>query len=176
MRIPPLVVETNSSSGLADRHRYQSDSLERFGLGRYSCAGPTTTGGALRSDNTVIQTQMEEASHGGDADSLKEKLFVESIRRRTHRQRIRAIKVAARRVSQLQTYEKGILPPEFCQRVRARARAAEITQDEVAAAVGISRPQLTNALQGRSGLSVVSAERLMAWLAHPPPVRQMALF
>ncbi len=135
---------------------------------------------ALRSDNTLIHTQLYETGQDNDADSLKEKPSVESIRRRTHRQRMKAVMAAAkpvaRRKSPLRTYEKGVLPPEICQRIRALARAAGITQHEIAGAVGISRPQLTNALQGRSGLSAVSAERLMAWLAQPPPMRQPALF
>ncbi len=137
-------------------------------------------GEALRSGNTLIHTQLYEMGQDNDADSLKEKLSVESTRRRTHRQRMKAFMAAAkpvaRRKSPLQTYEKGILPPEICQQIRALSRAAVITQHEIAAAVGISRPQLTNALQGRFGLSAVSAARLMAWLAQPPPVRQPALF
>ena len=135
---------------------------------------------ALRSDDTLIHTQLYETGRDNDADSLKEKLSGESIRRRTHRQRIKAVLAAAKpvapRKSPIRTYEKGVLPPEIRQRIRALSRAAGITQHEIAAAVGISRPQLTNALQGRFGLSAVSAERLMAWLAQPPPVRQPALF
>ena len=167
-------------NGLPDRHRPPAVSVERFGRERYSCAGPMMIGEAMRSDHTLILTQLYEMGLDNDADSLKEKSSVESIRRRTHRQHIKAVlaaaKPVARRKSPLRTYEKGILPPEICQRIRALSRAAGITQHEIAAAVGISRPQLTNALQGRSGLSAVSAERLMAWLAQPPPVRQPALF
>ena len=72
-------------------------------------------------------------------------------------------------------YESGILPPEMRQLVRELARGACLTQDDIASRIGISRPQLTNALHGRFGLSPEPADRLMAWLAQPPPIRQMSL-
>ena len=40
---------------------------------------------------------------------------------------------------------------------------------------GISRPQLSNAKLGRFGLSAAAADRLVKFLAHPPPVRQLSL-
>jgi transcriptional regulator with XRE-family HTH domain len=61
------------------------------------------------------------------------------------------------------------------QLVRELARDACLTQDDIASRIGISRPQLTNALHGRFGLSPEPADRLMAWLAQPRPIRQMSL-
>ena len=43
-------------------------------------------------------------------------------------------------------------------------RARGVTQDELAAELGISQPQLANALAGRFGLSPEPAARLLAWL------------
>ncbi len=56
-----------------------------------------------------------------------------------------------------------------------RIRAADITQEDAARRIGISRPQLANALQRRYGLSVEVASRLVAFLERPPPVRQLEL-
>jgi predicted transcriptional regulator len=43
-------------------------------------------------------------------------------------------------------------------------RARGVTQDELAAQVGISQPQIANALAGRFGLSRDVATRLLDWL------------
>jgi len=53
---------------------------------------------------------------------------------------------------------------EFSALVRAEMRARGVTQDELAAELGISQPQLANALAGRFGLSPEPAARLLAWL------------
>ncbi len=58
---------------------------------------------------------------------------------------------------------------------RSTIRAAGITQEDAARRIGISRPQLANALQRRYGLSVEVASRLHAFLEMPPPVRQLEL-
>ncbi len=58
---------------------------------------------------------------------------------------------------------------------RSTIRAAAITQEDAARRIGISRPQLANALQGRYGLSIETASRLRAFLERPPPVRQLEL-
>jgi transcriptional regulator with XRE-family HTH domain len=42
-----------------------------------------------------------------------------------------------------------------------------MSQEEVAAQIGLSRPQLANALQGRYGLSPIAARRLVQWLKAP---------
>ncbi|WP_162244804.1 helix-turn-helix transcriptional regulator [Methylobacterium sp. Leaf469] len=39
-----------------------------------------------------------------------------------------------------------------------------MTQETVARQIGVSRPQLANALQGRFGLSQSAAANLMRWL------------
>jgi DNA-binding CsgD family transcriptional regulator len=67
-------------------------------------------------------------------------------------------------VVDLATYRRGHLPSDLAAAVRAEMRARGITQDELAAELGISHPQLANALAGRFGLSLDPAARLLAWL------------
>ena len=52
-------------------------------------------------------------------------------------------------------------------------RDALLTQDEVAGIIGISRPQLTNALQARYGLSHEPHNKLLRFISDPPPIRQL---
>lgn len=61
-------------------------------------------------------------------------------------------------------YAGGLMPPEVARAVRIAQRARSMTQEAVARHIGISRPQLANALQGRFGLSRSAAENLRAWL------------
>ncbi len=72
-------------------------------------------------------------------------------------------------------YTGGIMSTEIALVVRDTYRAAGMTQDAAAQSLGISRPQLANALRGRFGLSTDAAAQMMAWLAHPPPVIQARL-
>jgi putative DNA primase/helicase len=72
-------------------------------------------------------------------------------------------------------YVGGILPAELVDEMEVVRRGACMTLDEVAANIGISRPQLSNARMGRFGLSTGAADRLMVWLSQPPPIRQMIL-
>jgi hypothetical protein len=67
-------------------------------------------------------------------------------------------------VVDLDIYRRGTLPDNVAAAVRAEMRARGGTQDELAAELGISRPQLANALAGRFGLSPEPASRLLAWL------------
>lgn len=67
-------------------------------------------------------------------------------------------------VVDLNQYRRGRLPPDFAALVRAEMRARGVTQDELAAEIGLSQPQLANALAGRFGLSPEPAARLLAWL------------
>jgi hypothetical protein len=67
-------------------------------------------------------------------------------------------------VVDLDQYRRGLLPDDLAAAVRAEMRARGATQDELAAAFGISQPQLANALARRFGLSQVVAERLLEWL------------
>jgi AraC-like DNA-binding protein len=62
-------------------------------------------------------------------------------------------------------YDGGVLPPDLVRAVRDAQRARQITQDALARQIGISRPQLANALQGRFGLSRTAAINLLEWLA-----------
>jgi hypothetical protein len=62
------------------------------------------------------------------------------------------------------SYRRGLLPVNLTAVVRAEMRARGVTQDQLAAELGISQPQLANALAGRFGLSPEPAARLLAWL------------
>ena len=65
-----------------------------------------------------------------------------------------------RPVARLGHYGGGIMPPAVAQEVEARRHWRDLTQERLAELVGISRPTLTNALQGRFGLSEWAAARL----------------
>ena len=75
----------------------------------------------------------------------------------------------------LSDYGGGIMPVAARDQVRACWRAAELTQDDLARRVGISRPQLANALQGRFGLSADAAIRLRAVVSTLPTVQAALL-
>lgn len=62
-------------------------------------------------------------------------------------------------------YAGGVLPDDLVRAVRDAQRVRQMTQEAVARQIGISRPQLANALQGRFGLSRSAAANLMTWLA-----------
>jgi hypothetical protein len=61
-------------------------------------------------------------------------------------------------------YLGGLMPPELVLAVKAALRARNQTQEIAARHVGVSRPQFTNALQGRFGLSRSAAANLVRWL------------
>ncbi|MCJ2036462.1 hypothetical protein [Methylobacterium sp. J-068] len=61
-------------------------------------------------------------------------------------------------------YVGGIVPPEVVAAVNAARRERHQTQETVARHVGISRPQFTNAMLGRFGLSRSAAANLRRWL------------
>jgi transcriptional regulator with XRE-family HTH domain len=67
-------------------------------------------------------------------------------------------------VVDLVAYRRGQMPSDFAAAVRSEMRARGVTQDELAALLRISQPQLANALAGRFGLSPDPAARLLAWL------------
>jgi len=73
-------------------------------------------------------------------------------------------------------YDGGLLSDVLVRQIRAMLRGSGLKQDQIAASIGISRPQLTNALAQRFGLGDDPARRLMDFLAAPPPVVQPALF
>jgi plasmid maintenance system antidote protein VapI len=62
------------------------------------------------------------------------------------------------------SYRRGLLPPNIITHVRAEMRARGVTQEQLAAELGISQPQLANALACRFGLSPEVAARLLSWL------------
>jgi hypothetical protein len=65
----------------------------------------------------------------------------------------------------LSDYAGGVLPDALVRAVRDAQRVRQMTQQAVADQIGISRPQLANALQGRFGLSRSAAANLVQWLA-----------
>lgn len=73
-------------------------------------------------------------------------------------------------------YRGGIMPKHIAAAARALQPALGVSQEGLADLIGISRPQLANALQGRYGLSEAAAGRLTQLLRHPPPIRQPDLF
>ena len=64
------------------------------------------------------------------------------------------------RAADLETWGGGLIPPTIREALRHAARAKGLRQVDAADAVGISRPQLANALQGRFGVSAPVAKRI----------------
>lgn len=76
----------------------------------------------------------------------------------------------------LAAYKGGIMPPHIRVQSRALQSALGLTQGGFAGLIGISRPQLANAQQGRFGLSEAAAARLVHLLRQPPQIKQPDLF
>ena len=74
----------------------------------------------------------------------------------------------------LEDEDGGLLSDEVAGAARALMRDANLTQDELAGMIGISRSQLTNALQSRNGLSAEPYAALLRFISNPPPIRQMS--
>lgn len=64
--------------------------------------------------------------------------------------------------AELLAWRGGVMPKAVRAGLRHLQSCEGLRQDDVAAALGISRPQLTNALQGRFGVSKAVAERVKA--------------
>jgi hypothetical protein len=73
-------------------------------------------------------------------------------------------------------YDGGVLTDDLVRQIRVMLRGSGLNQAQMAARIGISRPQLTNALAQRFGLGDDPARELMEFLAAPPPTIQPALF
>ena len=71
----------------------------------------------------------------------------------------------------LDVWTGGHLTAEQAQWARDRLKSTAQTQEDVARAAGLSRPQLTNALRGRFGLSVEAARRVHEALTAQPVVQ-----
>jgi hypothetical protein len=69
---------------------------------------------------------------------------------------------AARSV--IDAYTGGRMPPEVIQAVHAAQRVRLLQREDVAHQIGVSPPQLSNALKGRFGLSPRAAANLKEWL------------
>ncbi len=67
-------------------------------------------------------------------------------------------------LTNIENYRGGKLPPPVAEQLEARRRQLGLTQEELAALAGISRPQISNVVAGRFGLSRDAAERLQAVL------------
>lgn len=65
-------------------------------------------------------------------------------------------------------YQGGILPEIERRNVRDQLRALGWRHGDIADAIGLSRPQFTNALNGTFGLSRDAAARLADWMHAPP--------
>jgi len=87
---------------------------------------------------------------------------------------ITATAVRIQETPPLEHEDGGLLSDEVADAARALMRDALLTQDEVAGIIGISRPQLTNALQARYGLSHEPYNKLLRFISDPPPIRQMS--
>ena len=72
--------------------------------------------------------------------------------------------IADRPVSRLSNFAGHILPAVIAVEVEARRRWRGMTQAQLAAEIGISRPTLVNVLKGRFPLSVWAAARLREFL------------
>lgn len=77
---------------------------------------------------------------------------------------------AEKPVSRLANYSHGVISAAVAQEVRWRLKRLGLTQEQLAASIGLSRPQLTNALQGRFGLAVWPAARLREYLLNRKPI------
>lgn len=67
--------------------------------------------------------------------------------------------------SVIDAYTGGLMPPEVIRAVDAAQRVRLLQREEVAHEIGVSPPQLSNALKGRFGLSPRAAADLKEWLA-----------
>lgn len=67
-------------------------------------------------------------------------------------------------VTRLRDFAHGVMPPAVVHEVETRRKWLGLTQAALASAVGLSRPQLVNALQGRFGLSEWTVSRLRDFL------------
>ena len=76
----------------------------------------------------------------------------------------------------INSYTGGILPKAVRDKAREVIRGSQMTQQQIAKEVGVSRPQLTNALQGRFGLGKSAAIRLKELILSGTTVRQSDLF
>ena len=65
----------------------------------------------------------------------------------------------------IDAYTGGLMPPELIRAVQAARRVRLLQQEDIAHQVGVSPPQLSNALKGRFGLSPRAATNLKKWLA-----------
>jgi len=68
----------------------------------------------------------------------------------------------------LAEYAGGVMPQPLAAFVRSQQRGGGITQERLAGLMGLSRPQLANALALRFGLSEGAADRLRAALVGLP--------
>ena len=68
-------------------------------------------------------------------------------------------------VVSLDSWRRGVMPMDIRRATKVKMRCEGLTQDALAARVGLSRPQLTNGLLGRFGFGPEATARLKAFLA-----------
>jgi antitoxin component HigA of HigAB toxin-antitoxin module len=76
----------------------------------------------------------------------------------------------------LDQWNEGLMPDSIAVTVRDTIRSTGLTQQSVADLWGVSRPHVTNALQGRFGLTADIVGRIKIFLTKPPPIMQESLF
>jgi len=71
----------------------------------------------------------------------------------------------------LDQYDGGIIPVRVARAIRLKLQSLGWRQEDLAGSIGVSRPQMVNALVGRFGLSGWPVHRLKSWMADPNPTR-----
>jgi hypothetical protein len=71
----------------------------------------------------------------------------------------------------LENYASGIVPEQLREAVHRKRRGLGWREEDLAAFIGVSRPQMVNALEGRFGLSKRPAARLVEWIQDDCPTR-----
>ena len=75
----------------------------------------------------------------------------------------------------LDGWKSGLVPMPAVAMIGAIKRSTGMTQEAMAQRIGLSRPHLANALQGRFGLAPDIVSRFKAFLREPPPLLQPRL-
>jgi hypothetical protein len=71
----------------------------------------------------------------------------------------------------LENYASGIVPEQLREAVHRKRRGLGWREEDLAAFIGVSRPQMVNALEGRFGLSKRPTARLVEWMQDDCPTR-----
>ena len=80
-----------------------------------------------------------------------------------------------RTAAEWDSWTSGLMPRNVAALLTETYRDCLMTQEQLAEKLGLSRPHLANAIQGRFGLTPEIVSAVKAFL-HDPPIRQAALF